>query len=265
MFCFKVHNIYDVAKPLHICSQTIGLTCFSIKQKGNVFVYRVTVLNVLCVSLMTFGTLLMIFLYAFYAHQIFSFNRTHISELFENCIFYLLILFQLTTVIVNWTLIAAKFHFAKALTLLKEIDEELETLKLPINLGKHRNVILCFAIIMKSFTLISLYVTTLIGTKTQLYEVNIFMLIAMSFSMEIAVFTIFHFTFWMWAVKLRYQRINQYLKEQFLTFVGETGEDGVVVLNKAAILHDKLVDVTECINRCYGFPVRLKNKLFKNL
>lgn len=65
-----------------------------------------------------------------------------------------------------------------------------------------------------------------------------------------------HFCFWMWAVKLRYQKVNSFLIEKFITsFFYDHAEEENKNIKKAASIHDKLVDVSECINRCYGFPV----------
>lgn len=59
----------------------------------------------------------------------------------------------------------------------------------------------------------------------------------------------------MMAVKRRYQKINWFLKHKFWSLFSANVDGGNEALNAVASLHDKLVDVSESLNLCYGFPV----------
>lgn len=75
------------------------------------------------------------------------------------------------------------------------------------------------------------------------------------FYAEAKVLVIFHMMFWIWALKLRYKKVNSYLSGKFL---GDN-EDAIQEAERlkiAATLHDRLVDACGIINRCYGVPVR---------
>lgn len=81
--------------------------------------------------------------------------------------------------------------------------------------------------------------------------------------MEQSVFLNFQFIFVMLAVKLRYKLINSFLEEKFLTLPIKDVKDGNQKLNAAALIHDKLVDITNIINRCYGVPVSILKQVIK--
>lgn len=65
--------------------------------------------------------------------------------------------------------------------------------------------------------------------------------------------------FWTWAVKLRYHKINVHLRDNFLTTVNKNWSNQN--LNRIAILHNKLVDVSELVNRWYEKSVSDSTRL----
>lgn len=257
MFLLKADNIYDVIKPLHYFSQTTGLTSFSIQRRNGSFVGFLRWFNVLFITLSTIWIIFVMFFFMSDQAKMWKINRAYISEVFQNSMFCVLLAFLTTSILFNWWTFGAKHHFSRALNLLCEVDEKLLELKVPVGLRKHKIVILIFSIVVKSFTTASLYATREIGNHSEMYKVNIMLLISMYLCVEMAIFAIYHYTFWMWAVKIRYQKINLCLEENFLKSSDHDMKEGNEILRKAAVLHDKLVDVSECINRCYGVPVRL--------
>lgn len=261
MFLFKADNIYDVIKPLHFFSQTTGLTSFTIRRRNGVFVGSIRWFNVLFIALSTVWTIFVMFVFITDRQKMWKINGVQVSEVFQNSMFCVLLAFLTTSIMFNWWTFGSKRHFARALNLLCEVDEELLELKVPVGLRKHKVVIVFFAVFVKSFTTASLCVTRVIGSHSKMFRVNIILLISMYLCIEMAIFAIHHYTFWMWAVKIRYPKINLFLKENFLKSVNHNMKEGNEKLCRAALLHDKLVDVSECINRCYGVPVRQRIKI----
>lgn len=262
MSLFKADDIYDVAYPLHACSQLIGLTAFWITRKSGVFVPSINLYNVFCIVVATLAGFMITYMLIFEIDELIVINSVTVSVVYEKSMFCVILGFIATTLLANWWTFASKLPFARVLNLLYEVDEELARMKFPVNLKRHKKVILFFVTLTKSLAVLSLSMTSLIGETTNLFHVNFMFMISMYFVVQTNVFFVFQFTFLMWAIKLRYQKINLFLAENFLASEDGLIKDGNGKLNKAALLHDKLVDASECINRCYGVPVRLFSSAF---
>lgn len=255
MFSLKADNIYSVAKPLHFCSQLTGLTSFSITRKNGLFVTIVNCFDVFCVIISS--TLYSVIAIKFLLNKdaMWDVNQIATSSVFEDCMFIIIMTFFLNSILTIWWSFGARKYFADIFNLLQEVDEELVEIKVPVNLRHQKKVILMFVTFVKLLTTCSLYLTSQIGADV--YYISTILLIAMLFTIELTIFNIFQFSFIMWTVKLRYKKINLFLKENFLNSENRKIVDGNKKLDKVAILHDKLVDICESVNRCYGFPVRM--------
>lgn len=256
MSLFKADDIYDVAYPLHICSQVIGLTAFKITRKSGVFVPSINRYNIFCVLIATFAGLMTTYMFIFRTDDLMVINAVAISVVYERSMFFVVLGFITSTLLVNWWTLGSKTPFSRVLNLIYEVDEELASMKCSVNLKKHKKIILSFVTLTNSMGIISTVMTSLIGEITKLFHMNICFLISMFFIVQSNIFFLFQFTFLMWAIKVRYQKINFFLEESFMAAPDGIIKDGNGKLNKAARLHDKLVDASESINRCYGVPVR---------
>lgn len=261
MFLFKADNIYDVVKPLHYFSQSAGLTSFTIKRRYGVFIGSAEWFNIVLLILISIYTLFIMAIFVSDVNSFWLVNHVHISEVFENSMFCVILSMLTTSIIFNWWTFGTRIYFARALNLLFEVDQKLLELKVPINLRQHRKVLLIFAISVKSFSLTSIFVTRVVGRYSEMFQINLLLLISLYLCIEMAIFGFHQFTFWMWALKLRYQKINLFLEENFINFEFHNVKEGNEKLCHAAQLHDKLVDVSECINRCYGVPVKKKIRI----
>lgn len=105
--------------------------------------------------------------------------------------------------------------------------------------------------------IVSLFMAKLVGKTTDQFRINLFHIIPMYFGVETNVLFVFQFTFWIWALKLRNHKINVHLRDNFSHVNGNRSSEN---LNRIAILHDKLVDVSELINRCYGMLVSVSTR-----
>lgn len=257
MFSLNAKNIYDVVEPLHLCSQLLGLTSFSIGKGKDIYVAKLKLYNVLCLAITTGLISLFTSMFILFNAELWQINRVYMSEVFENSMFCVLLSFFFCLIPVNLWFYSARKQFAILLNLLVEVDEELQKMEKPINLRKHKKVVLFFVLSTKILSFIAIMLSYWIGRNTDLFSMNIALLIAMNFSIVWNMFVIFQFTFTLWAVKLRYENVNTCLMDNFLSIKTQSAEDGNDKLKMIASVHDKLVDVSESINRCYGFPVRL--------
>lgn len=187
--------------------------------------------------------------------KVWTVNRVHISEVFENSMFCVLLSFLMTSVLFSWWTFGMRKHFARVLNLLLKVDQILLEMEISIDLKRHKKAILFFAVFVKSFTIVSIYATYAVGVYSDIYKVHLLLLIAMFLCVEMAIFAIYHYTFWIWALQIRYEKVNLYLKENFLKSANDNVKKGNEKLCRSALVHDKLVDVSEGINRCYGVPV----------
>lgn len=258
MLLFKAENIYDVAKPLHISSQLIGLTSFSIVKTEGIFLGTAKWYNILGVMSFSSSSLIFAFLFIDNMTKVWAFKTISISKLYENSLFCVILSYIGSTILINLWTFATRKYFARALNLLEEVDVKLEAINAPVNLTRHKKVLLMFIIITKFLAFLCICLAKLIGKTTDLFRLNYLFMIPLFLCIETTVLFVFQFTFWMWAVKLRYRKINLFLRDYFLeTRMKISRADGDEILNKIAIIHDKLVDVSEHLNRCYGVPVRL--------
>lgn len=256
MFLANADNFYDgLAKPFHIWSKFIGITSFSIQKKNGSFVARTTLLNWLGMALSTLWSLslgIMIYLHVNkpsvkHYHGIFS--------SFEKSVYSVLAAIFFSATLSNWWMFFAKNSFCDIVNLMTEVDEELKAMKIPINMRKQKKFMIVFLLILKITIIVSACVTYYIKARHGMIKSSLIAVISMWFFIQYEVFPNIQFVLLVWAVKLRYQKINSYLKRILLDSSINGVRDGNQKLNGLASIHDKLVDVSESINRCYGFPV----------
>lgn len=268
MFSLNANDIYDVVKPLHNCSQILGLTSFTIKRKHGLFVASINIYSIICnVS----SSALCLYFGAWYIKNKDEFQVMEGSDVFENSIVCVSFGYLSFCLLQNWWFIFVRKYFADILNMLTEIDNDLQVMKVPVNHRHHKAVVLLFICIVKLIASV-IIVAALVaighsantsGTQETIVT-NLFISVAVMVTTELNVYVMQHFTFWMWTVKVRYEKVNLFLQRSFLTSVNTSTKDGLDNMNKAARLHDKLVDVSKLINICYGLPVKYENLNFEH-
>lgn len=267
MFSFEAENIYDVVRPVHLSSQLMGLTAFSIRREKGIFVESVTWFNLLCIALSVLNISSFSLWFISQVESVWQANNISISEVFQSSLFCVQLSFMFVENLAILSFFSSRKKFCLLLNLIMEVDKELEEMKVPMNFRKQKIVVSFFILFHKALTTIAIFLGYILGDGLNVFKSNFLVWLSMFFFIETTAYLISHFTFWMWAVKLRYEKINLFLKKNFLTTMscdkeGSKGscynEDGNEKLNTAAWIHDKLVDVSECINRCYGSVVRNK-------
>lgn len=255
MFSF-VENVYDVAKPIHVWSQLIGLTSFSIRKENQTFKAHSTPFNVFCITVSTVCGTATAALFLFNFENRWNSSLVSISEVYTKSMFFVVLTFVVVSAVNNWWTFLARKRFANTLNLLHEVDEELMRLKLPVNFKRQKQIALLFVASVNLLTIVLMLVAELIRKKQKDRPRNLFLHVSLIMTVQQCIFIYFHFFFQMLAVKQRYQKINLFLRQNFLVSIRTNVERVNVALNTTASLHDKLVDVSESINRCYGIPVR---------
>lgn len=255
MFSLQAEDFYDVAKPLHVCSQLLGLTSFTIKKVRRNFLAYSSNWNIFCVTFSTIWSSVFAVWFLLNVDELWKMNRIFISKIFETSMTCIIFVLLVTSVLANWWIFFSQKHFPLMLNLLVEVDDELTKMKLPDDVKRQHRITLWFVISVNTFIVIAVGLSELVRKHTDAFGTNFFLLITITLSLEHSIFIIFQFIYLMSSVKLRYNKINLFLKRNFLNSPIDDVMDGSEKLNLVASMHDKLTDVSESINRCYGVPV----------
>lgn len=259
MFSFGAENIYEVAKPIHIWSQLLGLTSFAIRKRKNVFEAYTTVFSLICLTISTIWSLTVATSFLVSFENMWNVDLMPKSEVYSQSLFMVVVAFVFISIVTNWWTFLARKHFATALSLLQEVDEEFKRLKVSVNLKRQKKFVLLFVLSIKVITVGLMGLAFYVIREKKSRTPKSFVFISLWITAQQCILVIFQFIFQVLAVKKRYQRINLLLKE--ISFVKDVNYTNHVI-NSLASMHDKLVDVSESINRSYGFPVS-RNKNLK--
>lgn len=250
MLYLEADDVYDVAKPLHFWSKLLGLASFNIEKKNGKFNASKSAFNVFAIALSSLWIPYCGFLYI-QLHDSLSKNALFImSEVYEITVRTVMMDFFVIMALSNWWIFCSRKALCDALNFLHEVDDAFKEMKSPVDHKKHRKLIVVFIVVTK--VLIFLNIWGSFQPENSVYlHVPIALSVLMCIVLELSVFTTFHFVFLMWAVKLRYQKLNSIIEDNF--------ELQNFKLRRLASIHDKLVDVSEAINRCFGVSVSIQN------
>lgn len=165
MFSLSAQNAYDVVRPLHICSQMIGITSFELSERNNVFVDSVRWRDILCIAVSTVWSASVAFMFIFNVDKMWEIKLYSLSAVFERSMFCVVLAFLAITVLSNWWTFAARHHFSRIFNLLVEIDEELSRIHEPINFRKHKKSIIIFIGITMTLACFSIALTRFVGLR----------------------------------------------------------------------------------------------------
>lgn len=257
MFSLKDCNIYDVTKPLHFFSGLLGFSPFSIKKVNQNFMQHTNSLNIFCILFSTFNNLALTYVYHFYIHG----NSKKTSEVFQTSIHIIVVVFSVITVFINWWSFLARKYYLSILNIFSEIDSEFCKVKVNVNFKKHKKVMLSLIMLTK---VLSGTISALLQEHNEIEGVLFYVSIYSCFAyFELNLLATCQYLYWIWAVKLRYCKINMFLGEHFFSTPVQTIESGGNKLNVSCNLHEKLVDASEAINKYYGLPVTLEENFIK--
>lgn len=264
MLSLKASDAYDVVRPLHLYSQLLGVTSFSLRRVDGTFVAAYTWLNVLSLVFSTFGSLCFAVSFQFSFIDLWASGEFTSHQVFQRSIVCITFGFAICAVATNFWIFFAMNHFAIIFNLLSMIDEELERLTVKVNIKKHKIFCITFIALVQALATFDACLMEMIAQHTNrtkvknVYKTDKVLLWSAWFSLQMTILSIFQFMFMMWTVKLRYEKINSLLEKEFL--IKDDTPHGDDKLTTLAELHDLLVDVSERVNRCYGMPVSSVNK-----
>lgn len=252
MCSLNANNFYEVAKPLHICSQLIGLTSFSVKGINGKFISTSSPRNI--------ATLIFFTAWNIYASTIVIYKgrgliitHRYISRIFENGINLVMFCFISITIFINLLTAFTKKRFPAILNHFAAVDEQLDKMKITVDFKQHKITLLMFVGSVTIFLTCFLILSVIISEAADVYHTTLFLTITMCVNIATHVYIIFHFIFLMLAVKLRYRKVNLFFKQMLAK--ESDSIDGVRTISEVALVHDQLGDATESINKCYGIPV----------
>lgn len=205
-------------------------------------------------------------LFLFFGFQEMSWNflPVKVKKSFQNGMSVLMISYCLMIIVINiWT-----FHYRRrlirALNFLIEIDSRLIKLNVDkINFKIQKCILYSLVGLMAFMTGLCFYIVykTYLSQLYPIYEYTsvygAVLTVSLIRCVELYVMIHLQFILFIWTIKSRYHKINSLLKQNIHHIPKEYKEldDKLIELAK---LHDKLVDVTESINKFYGFPVSIK-------
>lgn len=255
----KNPNVYAVARPFHFASKLLGLTAFNAKIEKGKFVVSSSVFNIFCILSATFWPIVgSLCLNSFMNSIKKRFTEFEVPSIVEKSSIALTLFYAYCMIFVNWWTFATRKYFEKVLNGINEVDDELKTMNIVVNFAKHRRiVVICMTIV----SIPMIYHAA--ASYAMLLEMddhwNTIAIFAMWTYMGVVNFAILQLSYFMWQVKIRYQLINSFISNMCTS--RNFDSNAVDSLKVAAILHDKLVDISQWINRCYGIPVSDNSKL----
>lgn len=255
MFSLKADDIYDVVKPFHFFSQLIGFNSFLIKREKGKFKEFVMVRNVFTMIISILFSIYVAVDYIFYGIDARKAYTIPMSDFYNKVSFCLVVVFVTISIIANLWSFKERKSFCHIFNLLNEIDEKFVKLQITVNLKCQKCFVLRVLFGMKTFLVFVIFATFLVGKLSRFYKLQITDAFAIFLSFDLWFFINFQFVFLIYLVKLRFEKINLYLRQNFLELKNENIIDGNEKLNEAAKIHDKLVDISDLVNQCCGFSV----------
>lgn len=255
MFALDADNIYDIVRPLHLSSQLVGLTSFSIiKDNNQVHTAFVSVRNVLCIILSTVWNFFVIYKYLF-TQSVWEFNREYLSSFFENVSKIALSCDVVILIFVNWWLCFRRNEILVILDKFNNIDQSLGKLNVFINHRKQKQFVTIFVMSLITMIFCGSLALLYASIVSNVYSYSLILFFADLHSLISSTLLSSQFIFLMLGIKIRYQSINEYLMRDMLE--SQINVRKPEAYNEITTLHDKLLDATEQISFCYGVPVSM--------
>lgn len=255
-------DIYDVFKPIHLCSQFIGLTAFSTKRNRHQNCEgRVSVFNWICILLLTTWNVCSILLILVFKGKI-EYNNELTSAFFEQCLLVLIIMNCLVLIYSAWWFVSKRKDLVAIFNAVKDVDKSLLESGADIRHSKHRNFLIVFMIFLKIVNFSEVALSKLAACLTGSYSGNFQAFFSELLGLENLSLLFSQFIFLMWSIRKRFQIINCCLAKILLTKqrTGELSSQEAMALNKMPMIYDKIVDISESMSHYYGTPV---SKSFK--
>lgn len=264
MFSNKAKVIYDVVNPIHSFSRIFGLTSFSIKKDNHKNYYGfVTFYDAFWLIISSLWSFFVVFWFVF-QNKLFELNHEFLTKLFGKC--FGVVAFSEVTIflVTNWRFVFIKNEIINILKLIDEVDEELTTMNARVDLTSHQRFLKLFLILVTFFNMLGAFTSFITANLTGAYNPSIIVTLFDFFIIQLFVLLCSQFGFFMWSVKVRYFHVNRILEEKFCLTTVQNGKSLQMkskTVTSIAILHEKIVRISECLSDCYGNSVNLGNSL----
>jgi hypothetical protein len=267
MFSLKASDIYDVIKPLHVSSQLIGLTSFKMKKENECFVASYTMFNILCISISSFFATSVHAYYLFNFDDLWNHQTIFISDVFLKSLVVISSITLISIIIINWWTFLFRKQFVSIFNQLNSIDEQLKKLDVKFNLDKRKKCIFILTVFLFILIVVGVIAMQILSRGFHFNPVQIFVHFLIMIELSQTQFLLpVQYIEMLKALEVRHQKLIFVAENIFFASI-----NGMIVrhdsnrrypeatreekLRNIAKIHDKLVDVSEAINRFYGVPV----------
>lgn len=252
MRSFKVLNIFDEIKPIHLYSQIFGLTSFSIRKNNSRHQSFISPLNVLCfviaITWNIFSIRKIIVL-----GTVFNFHREILTLFYEKCVVILICVFVIVTIGVNFWLLLIRGKIVELLRGIEIVDDALSAFDCPINHSKYQKIAFIYLMSTQFICSSGIVASYMNSLRSKVNHENLFLSLSKLIGTNYFLIICLHCIFLLLALLARYRKINLLLCQTLKQRCSQ--EMSNEKIQKLADLHDKLVDVTSIFSVCYGFPV----------
>lgn len=251
-------SIYDVVKPIHLCSLLIGLTAFSIKRNSSrryqIFLWWCTICWIAMLSIWQIYIIYVMFWSKTFWEPL---DRSYMSEFLEKCFLVFMSVNSATALGSIWWMFAQKSEFLGVFEKIQGVEKILEDLNEKVNHAKHVKVIVIILTALKAVNIAVVVSIRIAVSLTHNYVTDVSGSINEFFCIELICLLPLQFAFFMWTVGHRFGKINNFLttvhRESFLQ---DSTRNNSKLLKAIPTLYDKLVDIVGKLNFCYSFIVR---------
>jgi hypothetical protein len=211
MISVKALDIYDVAKPLHICSKLIGLTSFSIKKINGIYCGSVEIYSIFSIVFSTLWYTCVVCLLLTEPDAMWTMKIVTFSGVFEKSMYIVVLSFILISTISNLWFFVRRKTMLEFFNKIVEIDEHLIEMKVPVDLSDQKRFILLFILFVKILSWSAVVATEVLGQTTGAFRTNLAMIITMAVNVQMWIFVNCQFICLIYSLRLRFERINLFL------------------------------------------------------
>lgn len=253
MFSLKARNIFDTFEPLQKVSRPFGLTSFSIGMKKGIYRTFISIGNILFISVFSIWSFYCAFRYATFLRDSPSVKEPFMSEVFQKTISAVMLTFLTLSTFLNCWIFSARHIVCQALNLLQQIDEDLSNNGLSTNFGKQKIILIIGIAFSFVLTTVGVIMANIIRNVGDMHDNWPLVMFSIACCVEHWFLINLHFTFFMWIVMLRFEKLNLYLNG--ILIETEIKVEDNLKIRKASEIFEKLVEICSCFNQSYGVPV----------
>ncbi|CAG9808829.1 unnamed protein product [Chironomus riparius] len=186
----------------------------------------------------------------------FRYAGVNVSEVVEVSITLAFAIFHASVQLIIFFTFISRHSIIKCLNIIINVDKELESHGITIDHKKHKKFIMTCIVSLECFIVLTISASLYSSKEFSSFALNGYILCSTIVNIHFALILYLQFILIMWTIKARYRKVNRFLCESFtIKYYNDSAK--LNNLNKAAKLHDMLVNACECVNAGYGISVRI--------